>query len=126
MQRRLSRPLLQTATVIASLALGAVFHSWIFGLSYFGSDVVWLLVAAKALSSFLVGLVFGNFVARPAFGMLLAYLCLETGPILMAAWGLFNYYETGDVGFNFWPWLLPVVIDLAAGALGYTIGVRRS
>jgi hypothetical protein len=114
--------LLVTAFILCALAAGGALHFFIFAFAFHGSSLQWLIVLLRIAFSFGFGFLCRRYVAASLAVLLLVYSTLECGPIFMMFWALFNYSETGKIGFNLAFWILPAVVDLIAIIFGSRIG----
>ena len=109
---------------VVTLGLGFVAHFFMLTYGYFGSSNFWTVALLRAVFAFIVALLwFRHFSAGRWFPITLL-LSLDSGPILMAVWALFNYSETGKTGFNAAGWTLPAIVDLFAFLIGRHLGLK--
>ncbi len=96
--------------VLGALAVGKGAHFYIFSYSFFSSPLVWVAVVMRAVCAFAAGFLWRRYNLAP-WALWFIFFSIEYGPIVMASWALFNYSETGKVGFNVAYWIIPSAVD---------------
>ncbi len=117
-------PIMIAGFLLVALAMGCVAHFLMLSYGFFGSSAFWMVALLRSVFAFVVALLwFRHFLAGRWFSIALLS-SLESGPILMATWALFNYSATGKIGFNAAGWIFPAIADLFAFLIGRHLGLK--